>query len=109
MTTLMVLLAGILFIFLILLSAAHTAHAALSMYELERRKKLGDREAEKILRREALISLTARLRQPLLSVALMLLATLLIVALGWQKGLLLSVVVAFVYERIASMRVIKGW
>lgn len=107
MTLFMLFVASILAAILVLLQALHAPHTTLSQYELHRRKKLGDRRAEEILEREELLAQTATLRAPLIGIVVAILTTLLIAALGWEKGLLIGVGAALLSPQIAGLGSVK--
>jgi CBS domain containing-hemolysin-like protein len=77
----------------------------ISRFELERRKSSGDKAAELAMQRETLLVDVFSLQRVLLALFLVIFVVLSVVAFGWLFGIILSVIVALEYGRIARVGV----
>lgn len=107
MVVVLSLVGAVVLVFLVLLEAMRTSHPTLSVFELRRRRKEGDKQAGEILRREELLVQLSLLKTParvLLLVVLMLIAVHL---LGRSGGVLAMLAVSLFYGRIANMKPVQ--
>lgn len=95
-------------ILLLLITAAiNPVHSNLSLFELNRRSELGDRDAKRILVRENLLDDISSLQRVLIALLLVIFVLLSIATCGWLIGSILVVIVATVYGSIASLNFVK--
>lgn len=80
--------------------------AVIGAFELERRRKAGDTTALEIMRREELLVLVLSLQRALTALFLVLFVAVAVAGLGWVLGILLSVLVALEYGRVARMNAV---
>lgn len=81
----------------------------LSAYELQRRREAGDAAAATELEREQVVDDIVSLQRVLASILLILTSVCLFAVFGWLPGLLLSVIVAVFYGRIAKTAFLRGY
>jgi CBS domain containing-hemolysin-like protein len=74
-----------------------------SKFELERRKSNGDRAAAAAMQREALLADVFSLQRVLSALLLVIFVLLSVVAFGWLLGVILSVIVALEYGKLARV------
>lgn len=103
MTTLVWIVALVAGGLLLFVAAMRPQRTTMSGFELERRAKTGDKTAEALIRREALLVDILSL-QRILAALLLVITTLLSVALfGWFLGIVVAVVIALEYGAIARL------
>lgn len=107
MTLFMLFLGVVGFVALVLLSAFRSHRSTFSRFELQRRAKLGDRQADEILRREELLGEAARLQAPITGLLFVLLTASFIGALGWRQGLIMAAAAALLYGLLARLALIR--
>lgn len=88
---------------LVLIAGMLPKRTEMSLFELERRKKTGDSEALKILRREALLDNILSLQRILCSLLLVIFVLLSVITFGWLIGIIAAVAVALEYSAIARL------
>lgn len=96
-----------LFTWLVLLTSMRVAHSQVSVFELRRRKKLGDKKAEASLRREELLMQLGFLVPPLSALTLIALVVVLVYLLGRSGGLGAALVAGLLYGRLASLPLVR--
>lgn len=94
-------------ILLLLTAALQPKHSGISLFELERRISNGDAEAKRILSRDKMSDDMVIIRRVSISLLLIVLTVLSLAALGWVWGIILSLIIAIIYEPIAKLGLIK--
>ena len=105
----MLILLIVIFLVLITVSAISPIHSELSMFELERRSEMGDREAKRILVREELLCDIISLQNVVVALLLVVFVSLSLNIFGWLAGVIVSLVIAIEYGAIANIGFIKQW
>jgi CBS domain containing-hemolysin-like protein len=95
------------FILLLLVAAVRPMRSKSSMFELERRSKIGDGDAKLILAREKLFSDVVSLQRTVAALLQVGVAILSILAFGWLIGVAVALLVALSYESIARFAFLK--
>jgi CBS domain containing-hemolysin-like protein len=109
MYTFQIIFIVIVFILLLFFSAISLSGSRLSRFELGRRVKLGDKEAETTIAREDLLNDLVSLQRALVALFLVIFVLISIVTFGWLVGILLSLFVALESGLIAHVGFIKNW
>lgn len=104
MTLILSLLEIALLCLLIIVAGIIPRAAQISKFELERRRSNGDKSAAAILHREALLADIVSLQRVLTALLLVIFVLVSVVAFGWLLGIVLSVILALEYGRIAKVR-----
>ena len=95
-------------ILLLLITAAiNPVHSNLSLFELNRRSDLGDRDAKRILVHESLLGDISSLQRVLIALLLVIFVLLSVAICGWLVGSIVVVIVAIMYGSIASLSFVK--
>ena len=106
MQALLVILFTLCAVLLMAVAAVTPRRATLSSFELERRRKKGDKSAADELRRMLLLDDVMSLRRVTEALLLVLAVVLAVAAFGFWLGVLVGVIVALVYGRIAHLDVV---
>lgn len=109
MFTLLVILLGLVFLKLLLVTAISPKPSTLSIFELERRAATGGEHEASELRREKLLRDVVSLQRIITAILLVAFVALSIVALQWLLGILLAVVVALEYGALSRLPFIRSW
>lgn len=86
---------------LLFVAAMRPQRTTMSVFELERRSKTGDKTAAALLKREALLADVFSLQRILAALLLVIMTLLSVVLFGWLVGIVVAVVVALEYGTIA--------
>lgn len=105
--TVMVILCVLVFVLLIMVSGAVPQRSPLSRFELERRKKAGDKAANEQLAREDLLVDVISLQRVVSALLLVMFVLLSVSTFGWLLGVVIGVVVALEYAAIARLPLAK--
>ncbi|MEI6850937.1 MAG: CBS domain-containing protein [Candidatus Saccharibacteria bacterium] len=97
------------FILLLLFAALQPASSKLSRFELERRSKLGDKDAEYELTREKLLIDVISLQRVLVALLLVIVVLLSVVTFNWLIGVFVALFVALEYGSIARLGFLRNW
>ena len=103
----MIFICVVLFGLLVIVGAINPRVSAMSLFELERRVKLGDKEAAKVLRREGLLPDILSLQKLIAALLLIVLALMLVATFGWLLGVIAAVLVALEYGAVARLTFIQ--
>lgn len=103
MSTILVLLAILVFVALLLVAGMQPKPAEYSLYELERRAKRSER-LKKVLSRQQLMPDVVAVLRIKTAILLVLTVILSIVAFGWFLGVVLSILLAIFYSPLAHVR-----
>lgn len=79
----------------------------MSVFELKRRAKAGDSKAKELFEREELLVDVLSLQRALQALLLVIFVTATVAAFGWLVGVVVSVVIALEYGKLARMDIIK--
>lgn len=109
MFTLLVILLGIVFLKLLLITAIKPVHSNLSIFELERRAEAGDSNATHELRREKLLPDVLSLQRIISALLLVIFVPLSIVTFQWLLGIFIALVVALEYGALSRLPFIRLW
>ncbi|MBC7943496.1 CBS domain-containing protein [Candidatus Saccharibacteria bacterium] len=107
MFTFLVVMTVIVFLSLVVVSGVRPAQTRLSVFELERRSKSGDKSAQIDLQREQLLPDVMSLQRVLTALLLVLTVLLSVTAFGWLIGTAVALVVALEYGAIARVPIIQ--
>ena len=107
MTVFMLFLCLLILALLLLVAAVVPVRADISLFELKRRAKNGDAKASELLEREELLVDIISLQRALQALLLVLFVTASVVAFGWLVGVLVSVVIALEYGRLARVGMVQ--
>jgi CBS domain containing-hemolysin-like protein len=102
-------LLGILTIALVLVASVRIRSSKLSLFELERRSKAGNKTAQTELEREQLLPDLETIKRVAGSLLLLAIVVLSIVAFGWSLGVVISFIVALLYGAVARLSVFRSW
>lgn len=94
---------------LLLIAAIRPLRTPMSRFELDRRVKAGDSEAQNILRRETLLGDILSLQRIIIALLLVILTLLLVAWLGWVLGIIVAVVCALEYGVAARLPLVKTY
>lgn len=108
MALLLIISLAIVFILLVLLASLKPVHSHLSRFELARRCRLGDDEANNALKREDLLVDIISLQRVLTAVMLVIFVLLSVVSFGWLFGVIIAVLVALEYGSIARLEFMRS-
>ena len=97
----------VLFILLLLISAISPERSKLSLFELDRRSKTGDKISEKAYIREISLNDVFSLQKVIIALILVLFVLLSNLTFGWLIGILVSLFVALEYGSISRIGFIK--
>lgn len=106
MTVFMLFVCLLILILLLAVSSVVPARVDLSMFELRRRAKAGDTKAQELLERENLLVDVLSLQRALQALFLVIFVTATVAAFGWLIGVIVSVVIALEYGRLARIGLI---
>ena len=107
MTVFMLFVCLLILILLLAVSSIVPARVDLSMFELKRRAKAGDTKAQELLEREALLIDVLSLQRALQALLLIIFVTTSVAAFGWFAGVIVSVIVALEYGKLARIGIIN--
>lgn len=107
MTAFMLFVWLIILALLLMTSAIVPRHIDLSLFELKRRAKAGNVKARDLLEREELLGDVLSLQRALQAVFLVIFVTVSVAAFGWLGGVIVSVVIALEYGKLARNDVIR--
>lgn len=107
MFTLFSMLTSVVFILMLLVAAVRPAHSKLNLFELERRSKIGDRQAKKDLTRERLLRNVVSIQKILLALLQVAAFTFAELAFGMWFGIFIALLIAFGCESIAHLSFIR--
>lgn len=107
MTAILYIISGVLFGALVLLAATTSPRTTVSLYELRRRKEARDKDATRALRREEILSQLGTLKAPLSALILIALLFALVHLFGRSAGLIITVVLVLLYNRLAQIRMVR--
>lgn len=99
----MLLLCVLVFALLVIVGGVSPRLETMSLFELERRAKLGNKTAKDMLRRQNLLVDVLSLQKLLVALLLIILVLLLVATFGWFLGVVIAVVVALEYGAIARL------
>jgi CBS domain containing-hemolysin-like protein len=108
MFMLFLILTIIVFILMLLVAAVRPTHSKYNMFELERRSKMGDREAKRDLAREKLLGNVISSQHIVVALLQVLVVLLSELTFGLIAGVLVSLIVAFGYGTIARMKLLRS-
>ncbi|HET6746766.1 MAG TPA: CBS domain-containing protein [Candidatus Saccharimonadales bacterium] len=97
----------LLVVLLVLIAGVMPRRPSMSHFELERRRKAGDREAARIFRRETLLAGVVSLQRVVCAMLLVLIVLFSVGAFGWVIGVVISVVIALEYNAFARIGAIN--
>lgn len=103
MMLILLLLEVVIFCLLIVVTGIIPRTTHVSNFELERRKANGDRLAAAAIQREVLLTDVFSLQRVLSALLLVIFVLISVVAFGWLLGVILSVIVALEYGKIAQV------
>ncbi|HJP81353.1 MAG TPA: CBS domain-containing protein [Candidatus Saccharimonadales bacterium] len=103
MTTGMIIVCILIFFLLIATSSIAPTRTAVSLFELKRRTEAGDAKAASILERENALEDILSLLRVLQALLLVIFVTASVAAFGWLFGVIIAVLVALEYGRIARI------
>ncbi|MDX2776465.1 CBS domain-containing protein [Streptomyces caniscabiei] len=103
MTVFMLFVCLLILILLLAVSSVVPARVDLSMFELKRRARAGDAKAQELLEREELLVDVLSLQRALQALLLVIFVTATVAAFGWLIGVLVSVVIALEYGKLARI------
>jgi len=92
---------------LIVVTAINPVRSQFSLFELERRAKLGDREAKRLLVRENKLNDVISLQRVVVAIALVVFALLAVGTWGWLIGSTMAVIIAVLYGSIARFKIVR--
>ena len=92
---------------LVIISAIHPPHSRISLFELKRLAKEGDRNAKRELKKKKLLRDVISLLTAFSSVLLVIVALLSVTVFGWGLGATVAVLIALVYSRVACIGIIR--
>lgn len=107
MNVIMIGLSALVFVLLLVVSAVSPRRGSLSSFELDRRVKEGQKDAEVTARREWLLPDVISLLRVIAALLLVVLVLLLVVTFGWGVGTLLAVLVSLEYRTVAALSLIR--
>lgn len=107
MFTLFSILTAVVFILMLLVAAVQPAHSKLNLFELERRSKIGDKQAKKDLARERLLRNIVSMQKILLALLQVAAFTFAELAFGMWFGIFVALLIAFGCESIAHLSLIR--
>lgn len=96
------------FILLSVVSAIRPTRSDLSVFELEHRSEMGDRDAKRDLAREKLLDDVMSLQRVFVALLLVIVVLLCVVTFDWLIGVLVAILVAFEYGAIANFGFIRN-
>lgn len=99
----MLLLCVFVFALLVIVGGISPRLETMSLFELERRVKLGNKTAKDMLRRQGLLVDVLSLQKLLAALLLIILVLLLVATFGWLLGVVIAVIVALEYGAIARL------
>lgn len=108
MTTFVGVLALVAGVVLLLVAAMRPQRSTMSRFELERRAGEGDKTAEEILRREALLGDVLSLQRIVTALLLVVVTLLAVVVFGWVLGIVIAVIIALEYGVVARLGFISS-
>ena len=103
----MLVLWAITFVLLIAVTGVVLKPVRTSRFELKRRSDNGDTHASAELERQKALPLIAALQRVVISMLLVFYALLSIVAYGWLSGVIIALLGAVLYERLAQIKIIS--
>ncbi|MBC7869097.1 CBS domain-containing protein [Candidatus Saccharibacteria bacterium] len=109
MFTFLVVLTVVVFLKLLIVSGIRPPRTPLGSFELERRNRAGDSQAQATLRREQLIPDVISLQRVISALLLVVVVLLSVTTFDWLFGTLIAVVVALEYGAIARLAIIQRW
>lgn len=109
MTGVLIILFVAVVLLLVLVASVVVGMPDLSVFELERRQKTGDKAAEEALRKHAAYGDITSLQRVFMALLLVLVVVFGVLALGWFVGILFSVVVALEYGMVARVPFVHAW
>lgn len=92
---------------LVFVSAVHPPHSRVSLFELKRRAKEGDRSATRDLKRERLLRDVVSLLAAFSSILLVIVVLLSVTVFGWVLGSAVAIFIAIGYRVIAHLGIIR--
>ena len=104
-----IVLLAITFTALVALASMAPRRAVLSTFELERRKRAGNASAAEELRREALVEDIMTLRHVAEAIMLVFVVATSVAAFGPLLGILISILTALLYGRVAQIDIVHVW
>jgi CBS domain containing-hemolysin-like protein len=93
---------------MLLVAAVRPDHSKYNMFELERRAKLGDRDARKALARERLLSDVVSVQRILVALLQVFVVLLSELSFGLIAGVLVSLLIALGYGSVARLSLFRG-
>ena len=103
----MLLLCILVFALLVIVGGISPRLETMSLFELERRAKLGNTAAKDTLRRQSLLVDVLSLQKLLAALLLIILVLLLVATFGWLLGVVIAVIVALEYGAIARLGLLQ--
>lgn len=97
------------FVLLLIVAAAHPKHSKLTMFELERRSKLGDKYAIKSMEREKLLVDVVSLQSMSVALLQVVIFSLSELTFGWAVGIVVAIFLAMGYGATANIRLFRNW
>lgn len=104
MFTFLSIITAIVFIWLVMVASVRPRRSTLSLFELERRSKTGDKVAGGELKREQSVDDIVSLLQVKTALLLVAFVLLSVVTFGWLIGIVIAVIVALGYGAIAKIK-----
>lgn len=101
-------LLALIIIILLTVSAMRPVRSELSVFELDRRAAMGDREAKRILNRDGLLNDVVSAQRVIIALLLISVVLISVSTFGWVIGIVISVVMALLYGSIAGVGFIKS-
>lgn len=95
------------FVLLLIIAGICPVRSRFSLFEIERRAKLGDREAIHHLAIEKSIEGILSIKRIIIALLLVLIVAFSVLAFGWPIGLVLSFLVAIIYSGISRLGVVN--
>ncbi len=107
MITFLTVLVLIIFVVLLSVAAMRPIQSEYSLFELQHRSAVGDREAKRELKREERVDDILSLQRIMTSILLITITLLSVTAFGWLIGVVVAVIVALEYGAVARLKFIN--
>ncbi len=98
----------VVFILLLLATSLMFERSEYSLFELERRVAMGDKEAKKILKKEGIIDDISALRHLVTGLLLIVMSLVAVAAFGWISGVLIAILLTLIYVPLSRLEILQG-
>lgn len=96
------------FVLLLLAAALMFERSEFSLFELERRVSLGDRDAKRILKKEGLIDDILALRHLVVALLLIVMALVAVYEYGWVIGVIVAILLTVAYVPLSRLEILQS-